>query len=239
MGSPNGSPFLRQGYLRESPRFATMKDRLKENNVMRERASVFAHIEGEITLVRPDGIVVSVGALGYELFTPNPYAYTVGQIVKIHTSLYVREDAFLLYGFQTIEEKDMFRSLLNVSGIGPKGALAILATGKPARIVQAIEDEDDTFLTKFPGIGKKTARQIILDLKGKCPSFDENIQKGFFQQVEDTSEEQALEEAILALEALGYSKREVKRAETLLRKHELMTTDEYIKRALQELVLKA
>ncbi len=88
------------------------------------------------------------------------------QEVVIHTSLIVREDAQLLYGFINQEEKDMFLSLIKVTGIGPKSALAILASSSPNEVKIAIENENDTYLTKFPGIGKKTA-QIVLDLKEK------------------------------------------------------------------------
>ena len=81
--------------------------------------------------------------------------------------MHVREDAQQLFGFTSLEQRELFRKLIQVSGIGPKGALAILASGNPTQVIQAIEMEDEAFLVKFPGVGKKTARQMILDLKGK------------------------------------------------------------------------
>ena len=117
----------------------------------------------------------------------------------------------------TREEKLLFTKLLNVTGIGPKGALAILASGEPAQVVQAIENEDEAFLIKFPGVGKKTARQMILDLKGKLPDILPDYFPNLFnpdEQEEGVPKQEEFEEAILALLALGYSEREVKKIST-------------------------
>ena len=132
----------------------------------------------------------------------------------------------------------MFTKLLNVSGIGPKGALAILASGEPQQVVQAIENEDEAFLVKFPGVGKKTARQMILDLKGKLldviPGFFPNL---FHPELAEGKNSQHVEfdEATLALIALGYSEREVKKISPELQKEQL-TTDQYIRKGLQMLL---
>jgi Holliday junction DNA helicase RuvA len=125
--------------------------------------------------------------------------------------------------------------LINVSGIGPKGALAILAAGEPKQIAHAIEQENEKFLTTFPGVGKKTARQIILDLKGKLPEFlnelPDHIGGGSDDMVEENQE---LKEALLALEALGYSNKEIKKVAGMLNTEKL-STDQYIKLALKKL----
>ena len=89
----------------------------------------------------------------------------------MYTHLHVREDAQQLFAFKTLDQRELFRKLIQVSGIGPKGALAILASGNPTQVISAIEQEDEKFLVKFPGVGKKTARQMILDLKGKLDSL--------------------------------------------------------------------
>lgn len=138
-----------------------------------------------------------------------------------------------LYGFISREERQLFKQLLGVSGIGPKGALAILATGTPGRVIEAIESEDERYLTQFPGIGKKTARQIILDLKGKFNSMilPMTTSSGHTESTTSSSHV-ALQDAFQALRALGYSDREIDRIKPTL-KEKAMTTEAYIKAALQ------
>lgn len=161
------------------------------------------------------------------------------QSVIIYTYQYVREDIIALYGFESREEKGLFTKLLSVSGIGPKGALAILASGEVQQVVQAIEEEDEAFLIKFPGVGKKTARQMILDLKGKLtnivPDFFPNLFNVDAVPAAASLESDAFEEAVLALQALGYSDKEIKKISPELRKEKL-STDQYIKKALKRLL---
>ncbi len=130
---------------------------------------MYAYIKGIVSQLYPSHIVVEANGIGYEIQTPNSYRFQsqLDKETQVYTQLIVREDAQLLYGFVNLEEKDMFLSLIKVTGIGPKSALAILATSTPNEVAIAIENENESYLTKFPGIGKKTARQIILDLKGK------------------------------------------------------------------------
>ncbi|MCS5431544.1 Holliday junction branch migration protein RuvA, partial [Staphylococcus aureus] len=137
---------------------------------------MYAYIKGTLTVLNPTHVVLEASGVGYEIQTPNSYRFQKykDQEILIHTSLIVREDAQLLYGFINQEEKDMFLSLIKVTGIGPKSALAILASSSPNEVKVAIENENDAYLTKFPGIGKKTARQIVLDLKGKVQITEED-----------------------------------------------------------------
>ncbi len=192
------------------------------------------YIKGNVEYIDTEYIVIESNSIGYKVFCGNPFTFQRyrGQSIQIFTHHYVREDLIALYGFPTREERLLFEKLLNVSGIGPKGALAILATGEPDKVVSAIELEDEKFLTKFPGVGKKTARQIILDLKGKLKGFGEP-QEGLFA-VEETEEDgtHELEEAIEALKALGYAEREIKKIKPGLQE-EVLSTDQYIKKALQ------
>jgi holliday junction DNA helicase RuvA len=195
---------------------------------------LYEYIIGTVEYVSPQYIVVENNGIGYQIFTPNPYLFTMdGEIQKVYTYLHVREDAQILYGFKNLETKAFFIKLINVSGIGPKGALAILASGKPNTIAHAIEEENYKFLTTFPGVGKKTAQQIILDLKGKLHEFlhDFPEKSETTQHIEKNRE---LEEALLALEALGYSSREINRIKNGLA-NEKLTTNEYIKLALKKL----
>ncbi|TFD92398.1 MULTISPECIES: Holliday junction branch migration protein RuvA [Jeotgalibacillus] len=197
---------------------------------------MYEYIKGEIAYIATEYVVSDHHGLGYKIYMPNPFimASKKGQTVQIFTYQHVREDQLTLFGFPTMEEKLLFTKLLSVSGIGPKGALAVLASGAPEQVIEAIENENETLLVKFPGVGKKTARQMILDLKGKLqdvvPDYFPNL---FTEPAEEKNEaETALEEAMLALEALGYSERETKKIKPVLLK-EVMTTDQYIKKGLQ------
>lgn len=117
---------------------------------------MYAYVKGTLTQLFPTHVVVETSGIGYEIQTPNSYRFQkyLNQDVQIFTSLIVREDAQLLYGFISEEEKDMFHSLIKVTGIGPKSALAILAASSPNEVKRAIENENDAYLTQFPGIGK-------------------------------------------------------------------------------------
>ena len=134
------------------------------------------------------------------------------------------------------EEKDMFHSLIKVTGIGPKSALAILAASSPNEVKRAIENENDAYLTQFPGIGKKTARQIVLDLKGKVTITEEDSESLLQVDVNNNEQSQVVKEAMLALEALGYSKRELSKVEKVLNKQSVSSVDEAVKLGLQTLV---
>ncbi|MEH6905602.1 MULTISPECIES: Holliday junction branch migration protein RuvA [Neobacillus] len=202
---------------------------------------MYEFIKGTVEFVGPEYIVVENNGIGYQISTPNPFIYAskMETMVTVYTYHYVREDVIALYGFETREEKKLFTKLLNVSGIGPKGALAILASGEVQQVVSAVENEDESFLVKFPGVGKKTARQMILDLKGKLqdivPDYFPNLFNSDQLHLHTQTGNSNLEEAMLALKALGYSEKEIKKISPELRK-EQMSTDQYIKKALQRLL---
>lgn len=198
---------------------------------------MYDYIKGYVTRVTPEYVVLEQSGIGWQVMTPNPFAFHITEEVQqVFTYLHVREDTQLLIGFKTLEQRELFRKLITVSGIGPKGALAILANGLPSQVVSAIEREDETFLVQFPGVGKKTARQMILDLKGKLHDLFTEID---LPDSEDTlltlAESDELDEALLALSALGYSERELKKVKPKLEKEEL-DTEGYMKLALQLLL---
>ncbi|MBJ8281333.1 Holliday junction branch migration protein RuvA [Staphylococcus pseudintermedius] len=198
---------------------------------------MYAYISGKLTALHPTHIIVeTTSGIGYEIQTPNSYHFqkNLDQTVKVYTSLIVREDAQLLYGFIDQEEKDMFLSLIKVTGIGPKSALAILAASSPNEVKRAIENENDAYLTQFPGIGKKTARQIVLDLKGKVVVTEE-VSEGLLD-IATEQEDLAVQEALLALEALGYSKRELKKVEKAMQQQIFSDVDEAVKYGLKQLI---
>lgn len=184
---------------------------------------MYGYIKGVVTKVTPKYVILENNGIGYLLIVSNPYKFKLNEESKIYTYQYVREDIIDLYGFTTEEEKDLFLKLISVSGIGPKTALSILASGTVSEIIKAIETRNDTYLRKFPGIGAKASQQIILDLKGKI-SFDEDIVYG-------SSKSQDVE---LALISLGYSKKEITKALAKLD----MNLDEatLVKLALQQMI---
>ncbi|MFJ7665832.1 Holliday junction branch migration protein RuvA [Lysinibacillus sp. NPDC097195] len=203
---------------------------------------MYDYLKGQIVRITPEYIVLEQHGIGWQLNTPNPFAFrTSAAEQQIYVQLHVREDAQVLYGFPNLDQRELFRKLILVSGIGPKGALAILATGNPQQVISAIEREDEAFLVKFPGVGKKTARQMILDLKGKLGSLLETIE---LPSAEDelplfgvNPHKHELEEAILALMALGYSEKELAKIRPQLEDNDkLETTDAYMKQALQLLL---
>jgi holliday junction DNA helicase RuvA len=212
---------------------------LKDRKEKERSAALIEFVRGYVDYVCPEYIVIDNNGIGYQIFTPNPFSFQESRdtIVTVYTYQYVREDTLALYGFRTREERTLFAKLLQVSGIGPKGGLAILAAGQPEQLVEAIEQENETFLCKFPGVGKKTARQMILDLKGKLTAVTAKTFPDLFHLQEESARPHlsALEEAIEALKALGYAEREIQKVVPSLMKENL-STDQYVKRALQQLL---
>ncbi|MBF0753201.1 MULTISPECIES: Holliday junction branch migration protein RuvA [Jeotgalicoccus] len=196
---------------------------------------MYQYIKGKLTEVKPAGATVETGGIGYLLLVPNPFRLEgyINTDVTIFTELIVRDDAHTLYGFTSESEKSMFKSLLKVTGIGPKSALAILAAATPNEIINAIEREDNAFMQKFPGIGKKSASQIILDLKGKLKP-DETADPA--ETAAAAADSVYVDEALLALEVLGYSKRELTRIEKKLAKENISSVDEAVKLGLKLLL---
>lgn len=199
---------------------------------------MFEYIIGQVTYISPYYIVLETNHVGYQIALGNPYRYSSKQQqeVKIYVHQVIREDAHLLFGFETLAEKQLFLRLISVTGIGPKSGLAILANDDHQGLIQAIETGDVTYLTKFPGIGKKTASQLVLDLKGKLGE----LQDGSTAAVTDlfAPEVGALEEALEALRALGYSEKEITKTKKALEKEVLTTTDEYLRQALKLMMKK-
>lgn len=202
---------------------------------MGDRHTMFQYLEGRITDVQPAYIVVDVHGVGYLVRAANPYQYEVGdKLVRVYVHQAISDTAQVLYGFGSLDEKRLFEKLLAVSGIGAKSALAILANGDQAAIIRAIQDNDVKFLTHFPGVGKKTAQQIVLDLKDKLDDLGE---VGLFttETVADapTSTNPQLADAIAALTALGYRDRDVAKIEKTLNQEPGKTTDDYLSAGLK------
>jgi len=171
---------------------------------------MYAFLTGTITYTKKDFIALNVSGIGFKIFTANPYSFNTGETLTIYTHQVVNENEISLYGFKSMEELNLFTSLIAARGIGPKTACAILATGDMQGLATAITDGDALYLTKFPKIGPKTASQIILDLQGKLNISDQPQGIGLFKNTN-------LDEALEALIALGYSPKELKRVEKTLK----------------------
>lgn len=181
---------------------------------------MYAYIFGKIKKICTDYVILENNNIGYKIITPNPYLFVLNEVRLVYMYLYIREDAHDLYGFKTIEEKELFEKLISVTGIGPKSACAILAPGDYSNVVSAVERGDVSYLTKFPKVGPKTAQQIILDLKGKLG------------QINTLVINKELEDAYEALIALGYKRKEIEKVFKQITEKQL-TTQEYITKALQ------
>ena len=158
---------------------------------------MYNYIKGVISEIESSYITLDNNGIGYLIYTSNPYSFNVGEEYKVYVYQNVKEDELTLYGFKKKEEKELFLRLIDVKGLGPKMALPIIANN-PSDVIGAIERGDITYLKKFPKIGDKVARQIVLDLKGKL-----------VESVEEKKIEN--EELIEALVALGYKKADIKK----------------------------
>ncbi|HLR64568.1 MAG TPA: Holliday junction branch migration protein RuvA [Pseudogracilibacillus sp.] len=198
---------------------------------------MIAYVKGKVAFVQEGSVIIDVQGIGYEIFCPDPFKFQtkLNEDVFVYTYQHVREDVQALYGFLTEDEKFLFTKLISVSGIGPKSAVNILGTVHVPEFIKAVEAEDEKFLTQFPGVGKKTARQIILDLKGKLTSYLSIDDQG---DSEDPSsiDQSMLSEAEEALKALGYSDQEIRSITPQLMKENVTKTDEVIRKALSLLM---
>lgn len=156
---------------------------------------MIAFVSGKVKLIRKETIVIYVQGIGYEVYTGNTFQFSLNQEVFLYTYQHVREDAILLFGFIEEQDYDVFMRLINVKGIGPKTALNLLVACPAKEMVEAIENDDIKRLKALPGIGAKTASQIVLDLKGKfvsMPSKEDAVSNPVWQECQE------------ALIALGY-----------------------------------
>lgn len=200
---------------------------------------MISYIKGNLEL-RGDGfVVVETGGLGYQIFvSPTTLSKlpTTGEQVKLHTFMSVKEDGIALYGFSNAQELELFQRLLGVSGVGPKAALGFLAALTPQELVLAILSDDLKALCKAPGIGKKTAQRVVLELKDKLQTEDAIAMEMEIQPAVTSEQNHSKLEAIEALAALGYSRSEAAKAVHAIA-DETLTTEEILKAALKKLVI--
>lgn len=194
---------------------------------------MIASLRGILAEILIDGAVVDVNGVGYRALMPVSSVAELpnaGSEIRIHTHLHVREDALTLYGFSTTEQRDLFGVLLGVGGIGPKGALAVLSVYSPDAFRKAVATEDLDALTLIPGVGKKTAARMILELREKLALPDLEVVPGG-----TGAARAALVEVKGALLSLGYSAAEAREALKALDGAEDEPVEELLRRALKEL----
>ncbi len=200
---------------------------------------MIAYLVGTVAEVSEDNIVVELNGMGFNVRVPYGYGFKVGSEIKVHTYTYVKEDAFQLFGFETKDQLELFKKLITVNGIGPKGALAILSVMSANDLRFAIYSQDASAIAKAPGIGKKTAERVILDLKDKIKLEDVTALPGAGETenglIADNFEA-ARKEAIDALAALGYGISEAAKAVSKVAVTEESTTEEILKMALKNLI---
>lgn len=203
---------------------------------------MLAYIKGKLEMKMTGYVVIDVGGLGYKVFMSEVGIENIGNIgetVKVHTFYRVREDDISIFGFNTLEELKMFELLLGVSGVGAKTALTMLAVCEPSDFALAVISEDVKALTGIPGIGPKSAKRIILELKDKIKKEQEieNIKNQIENKKSNTKIKLAIEnddklqEAISALQVLGYNKKEIEKVFEKLETKE-MSTEDIIKKGL-------
>ena len=193
---------------------------------------MFSYIKGSLEVKSNGYIVVECGGIGYKVFMSDKSLSEIGEIgenIKVYTYFKVREDDISLYGFKTDEELRMFEMLLSVSGIGAKSAIVMLSNIEPSAFAFAVISDDVDRITKIPGIGKKTAQRLILELKDKLKSVD--IEKEKSEIENKVKEYEGIDEAYAALQFLGYSKREIETAFTDV-DFSNMNVEEIIKKGL-------
>ena len=199
---------------------------------------MYSYIKGSLEEKMSNYIVVENNGIGYKIFMSKSAIGRAGELsakVKIFTHYHVREDEISLYGFLTNEELKMFELLLSVSGVGAKSAISMLSNISPSEFAVSIVNNDITKLTKVPGIGKKSAQRIVLELKDKLKA-EKELMKGeeASDNFEETDYNGDIEEAISALQILGYNRKEVQKALTKF-DYKSMSIEDIIRNGLKYL----
>jgi len=176
---------------------------------------MIGRLRGQVAVKRPPYLLVEVNGVGYELEAPMSTFYdlpAVGAAVLLHTHLVIREDAHVLYGFAREAERALFRALLRVSGVGPKMALAILSGMNADEFSRCVQRDDTAALSRLPGIGKKTAERLIIEMRDRLARLDDDALAGAVRaRAAGAGAPSAVEDAVSALVALGYKAPEASR----------------------------
>lgn len=201
---------------------------------------MIGQLRGTLLEKQPPQLLLDINGIAYEIDAPMSTFYKlpdIGHVTTLFTHLVVREDAHLLYGFFAREERTLFRTLLKVNGVGPRLALTILSSVEPDEFVRCVMNNDSASLVKLPGIGKKTAERLIIEMRDKLSSWQqtETPNLTLLPGSDKTIRNQTLQDAISALISLGYKPQEASRAISKVDDGSL-SSEEIIRRALREMI---
>tara|TARA_R110000868_G_scaffold8_2_gene65 strand:- start:2180 stop:2785 length:606 start_codon:yes stop_codon:yes gene_type:complete len=201
---------------------------------------VIGRLRGTLAEKQPPHVIVDINGLGYELEVPMTTLYrlpSVGEPLTLHTHLVVREDAHLLYGFFEKRERELFRELIRLNGVGPKLALALMSGLEVDELVRCVQAQDTSVLVKIPGVGKKTAERLLVELKDRFKAWE--VVPGMSPLVAEpragSAVSSAENDAVSALISLGYKPQEASRAVSAI-KEEGLSSEDMIRRALKGMV---
>ncbi|MDH5485106.1 MAG: Holliday junction branch migration protein RuvA [Gammaproteobacteria bacterium] len=196
---------------------------------------MIGRLTGKIIQKQPPQLLIDVQGVGYEVDAPMSTFYqlpNIGESIVLHTHLVVREDAQLLYGFASESERGLFRSLIKINGVGPKLALTILSGMNATEFVSCVQDNDAAALVRLPGVGKKTAERLIIELRDKLKQDASSTDHGLPAMSMAAASSSPVSDAVSALIALGYKPQEASRMVRLLNTADL-STEEIIRLSLQ------
>ncbi|QLC74304.1 Holliday junction branch migration protein RuvA [Pseudomonas sp. LPB0260] len=201
---------------------------------------MIGRLRGTLAEKQPPHVMVDVNGLGYELEVPMTTLYrlpAVGESLTLHTHLVVREDAHLLYGFFEKRERELFRELIRLNGVGPKLALALMSGLEVDELVRCVQAQDTSALVRVPGVGKKTAERLLVELKGRFKAWE--AVPGMATLVVEpqgiAAVSSAENDAVSALISLGYKPQEASRAVSAI-KEEGLSSEDMIRRALKGMI---
>lgn len=199
---------------------------------------MIGRIQGIVWEKKPPQLLINVGGIGYEIHAPMSTFYHLPQVgceVVLQTHLIVREDAHILYGFLQERERSLFRSLIKISNIGPKSALTILSGIEPETFVRCVIENDMVTLAQLPGIGKKTAERLVVEMRDRLGNWQNENMENNLAPLKSSTGNQIIEDAISALVALGYKPQDARRVILRIDSAD-MSSEELIRFALQNMM---
>lgn len=205
---------------------------------------MIGRLRGTLAEKQPPHLIIDVNGLGYELEVPMTTLYRLpklGETVTLHTHLVVREDAHLLYGFFEKRERELFRELIRLNGVGPKLALALMSGLEADELVRCVQAQDASALVRVPGVGKKTAERLLVELKDRFKAWETS--PAMFALVSDgpvpvASASSAEADAVSALVSLGYKPQEASKAIAAIEGKANLSSEELIRRSLKGMITK-
>ncbi|WP_028696863.1 Holliday junction branch migration protein RuvA [Pseudomonas cremoricolorata] len=205
---------------------------------------MIGRLRGTLAEKQPPHLIIDVNGLGYELEVPMTTLYRLpklGETVTLHTHQVVREDAHLLYGFFEKRERELFRELVRLNGVGPKLALALMSGLEVDELVRCVQAQDASVLVRVPGVGKKTAERLLVELKDRFKAWETS--PAMFTLVSDgplpaAADSSAEADAVSALVSLGYKPQEASKAIAAIKDKSGLSSEELIRRSLKGMIVK-